>query len=77
MKASAGPVRALQRRSYDTSAMVARPQLDEELNSLKVESIQANLEAAIDFAKLALLDDQAEVIGYRQKTCDAYDLDSS
>ena len=60
--------------SYDIRAMVSRPQIDEELNSLKVESVQANLETAIDFAKLALQsDEEREIVRYRQKAYDAYE----
>ena len=54
--------------------MVSRPQIDEELNSLKVESVQANLETAIDFGKLARQsDDEQEIIRYRRKAYDAYE----
>jgi hypothetical protein len=46
----------------------------EEQNALKVESIHANLETAIAFAKLALRsDDESEVIRDRQKACEAYE----
>ena len=59
---------------YDTSAMDSRTQFEEQLNPLKVELIQANLETAIDFAKVALQsDDETESIRYRRKACTAYE----
>jgi hypothetical protein len=60
--------------SYDIRAMVSRPQFEEQQDPLKVELIQANLETAIDFGKLALQsDDEQEITRYRQKACDAYE----
>jgi hypothetical protein len=59
--------------------MVSRPQSEQELNTLKVELIQADLETAIDFARLALYsDDVREIIRYKGKACDVYEeaLDS-
>ena len=54
--------------------MDSRTQFEGQQDPLKVESIQASLDTAIDFGKLALQsDDQAEVIRYRQKACDAYE----
>ena len=60
--------------SYDIPAMVSRPQFEEQQTPLKVELIQANLETAIDFGKLALpSDDEREIIRYRRKAWDAYE----
>ena len=60
--------------SYDIRAMVSMPQFEEQQDPLKVESIYANLEIAIDFAKLALYgNDEIEVGRYRQKAYDAYE----
>ena len=43
-------------------------------NAFKVDLIQANLETAIAFAKLALQsDDEKEIIRHRQKACEAYE----
>jgi hypothetical protein len=54
--------------------MVSRPQFEEQQDPLKVESIYANLETAIDFGRLALQsDDEQEIIRYRRKACDAYE----
>ena len=45
-----------------------------EQKTFKVELIQANLEIAITFAKLALhSDDEREIITYKQKACDSYE----
>lgn len=52
----------------------SRPQLEEQHSSLKVESIYANLDTAIDFAKLALYsNDGNEIVRCRRKACDAYE----
>ena len=60
--------------SYDIPAMDSRTQFEEQQDPLKVELIQANLETAVDFAKLALYsDDEREVVRYRQKAYDAYE----
>jgi len=60
--------------SYDTSAMVSKPQSEADLNSLKIELIQANLETALDFGRLALQSgDEQEITRYRRKACDAYE----
>jgi len=53
--------------------MVSRPQSEADLNSLKVELIQANLETALDFGKLALQSGDEREIRYRRKACDAYE----
>src|ERR1022692_1492338 len=54
--------------------MDSRTQFEEQQDPLKVELIQANLETAVDFAKLALYsDDEREVVRYRQKAYDAYE----
>jgi len=43
-------------------------------NAFKVDLIQANLETAIAFAKLALQsEDEKEIIRHRQKACEAYE----
>ena len=53
--------------------MVSEFQSTEQQNTLKVESIQANLETAIALGKLALQsDDEREIIRHRQKACEAY-----
>jgi hypothetical protein len=44
----------------------------QELNAFKVESIRANLETAVAFAKMARQsDDNKEITRYRQNACDA------
>lgn len=54
--------------------MVSTSQSTEQQNKFKVELIQANLETAIAFAKLALQsDDERETVRHRQKACDAYE----
>ena len=54
--------------------MVSKSQLTEEQNALKFELIQASLETAIAFAKLALQsDDDREIIRLRQQACEAYE----
>jgi len=54
--------------------MDSRTQFEEQQDPLKVELIQADLETAIDFAKLALQSgDEQEIIRYRRKACDAYE----
>ena len=54
--------------------MVSRPQFEEQQDPLKVESIYANLETAIEFGRLALQsDDEREITRYRRKVCDAYE----
>ena len=54
--------------------MVSQPQLRGDENALKLGLIQANLETAIGFAKLALQsDDESEVIRYKRKACDAHE----
>ena len=54
--------------------MDTRTQFEEQQDPLKVELIQADLETAIDFAKLALQSgDEQEIIRYRRKACDAYE----
>ena len=59
---------------YDIRAMDSRTQFEEQQDPLKVESIYANLETAIDFGRLALQsDDEQEIIRYRRKACDAYE----
>ena len=46
----------------------------QELNAFKIESIRANLETAIGFAKLALQsEDEREILRHRQKACEAYE----
>ena len=52
--------------------MDSRTQFEEQQDPLKVELIQANLETAIDFAKLALQSDgERGIVAYRQKAYDA------
>jgi len=46
----------------------------QELNAFKIESIRANLETAIGYAKLALQsDDERETLQHRQKACEDYE----
>jgi hypothetical protein len=56
-----------------------KPQLEEQRSSLKIESIYASLDTALDFAKIALYsDDENEIVRCRKKACDTYEgaLDS-
>ena len=54
--------------------MVSESQSTEQQNTFKVGLIQANLETAIAFAKLALQsDDEREITRHRQKACEAYE----
>ncbi len=54
--------------------MISEFQSTEQQNAFKVELIQANLETAIAFGKLALQsDDEKEIIRHRQKACEAYE----
>lgn len=60
--------------SYDNRAMGSNPQSDADLNGLKVGLVQANLETAIDFAKIALQsDEESDVVRYKRKACNAYE----
>ena len=46
----------------------------QELNAFKVESIRANLETAVSFAKLGLqTEDERESLRHRHKACEAYE----
>jgi hypothetical protein len=46
----------------------------QEINAFKVESIRANLETAIGFAKLALqTEDERETLKHRHNACEAYE----
>jgi hypothetical protein len=46
----------------------------QELNAFKVESIRANLETAIGYAKLALQsEDEREMLRHRHNACEAYE----
>lgn len=54
--------------------MISELQSAEQQNAFKVELIQANLETAIAFAKLALQSgDELEIIRHKQKACEAYE----
>lgn len=54
--------------------MASEFQSTQQQNAFKVELIQANLETAIAYAKLALQsDDESEIIRHRQKACEAYE----
>jgi hypothetical protein len=54
--------------------MASKSEFTQKHNAVKVEFIQANLETAIGFAKLALQsDDERESIRHRKKACEAYE----
>ena len=54
--------------------MASESQSAPDLNSLKVELIHANLEAAIASGKLALQsDNEEEITRHKQKACQAHD----